>query len=155
MQSFDRVPFFYWADRICLLVLLVGAGALCLAAVQSQRAELDPLVAIVAVLVGVAAAAAGVWAFFWWPWPKRIEVDGKEVRVVFGARKPLVIPRAKFIRASYGSLPTGGGGNAIEYTVGKKKKFIRIYAHYRGEDGKISKGWEITNTLNTLLATKK
>ena len=154
MTIFTRIPFIYWGDRIGLSVMLLGIGAMCVAVLVRDQAKLDTLVTVCISVFGAAAIAVGVWAFFFWPWPTAITVDAKEVRVLLGAKETLVIPRKDIVRIGYASLAVGGGvggGISIEYMVDGKKKFIRIYAHYRGEDGKVYKGWEISDVLNAVL----
>ena len=151
MTKFTRIPFTYWGDRIGLLVMLGGMGMLSLATFIFKRDELDTIAAALCGLLGAASIAVGLWAFFAWPWPKAISVDAKEVRVLLGAKETIVIPRKTIVRIASSSSQFGVSGNSIEYTVDGKKTFVRLYAHYRDEDGKIYKGWEIVDALNALL----
>ena len=152
-MTFTRVPGWYWADRTTPLVILTGFSVL-IAVIGFMRDNvkgLDTASAVFSAIFLSVMFLAGILAFFFYPHPVRIEVDAKEVRVIYRPKKTIVIPRKDVIRAtSRGTMPPGGRISGITYMKDGKLKGAKIDAWYRGPNGLLPRS-DIITALNTLL----
>lgn len=147
----------YWGDRITILVIICGTGAFfffgTLKLVADGEPNLGP-VPIVGPLLGGIMMILGVMTFFR-PWPTRIEIDAKEVRVFHRPEKTVTLPRKIVIGAAYKSAVPGGGNYGILYTDEKgKRRAVNIYGGWRGDDGTTYLKLSIAKAINAVLGIK-
>lgn len=146
MKTFTRSPWAYWGDRIFIAVLLCGLGALFAIGtwmmVAQGRTDLGPM-PIIGPVLGVVLFVIGIWAFFQ-PWPTRMEIDAKEVRVFFRPTKILTIARKNIVGAKTRAVPRGGSAFGIVYKDAKgKTRGVKLYG-----------GWGLNEKkLNDILGT--
>lgn len=154
MKIFTRSPWAYWGDRIFLAVLLCGVGMFFVIApfmiVADGQTNLGP-VPILGPVLGSIMFIAGIWAFFQ-PWPMRLEVDAKGVRIVHRPAKIVTIARNNILGATSRAVPRGGSAFGIVYKDNTGKvRGVKLYGGWRSSDGILVHS--MTKELNTILGT--
>lgn len=154
MKTFTRTAFSYWGDRIGILMLFLGMGALSAYGgfvTQGARAATAGPMPIIGIPLGIALLIGGI-IFFFRPQPMKVEIDEKEVRVLFHPYKLVRIPRKDVIGAKHYGI---GGQSAagIEYWNNGIGRRVVIRQHYRDDRGKLFQRStkELCKALNTAL----